>query len=182
MELLVNIDQIIQRLSKKYEIVVGFPADKQVVYPPDDRKGHHNKGGQTVAQVATWNEFGTKSKKGNQHIPSRPFLREALRKNRPQIKNLIVQSFSLKNLQDETYFDKLGLKLVDMVRDSIRNGDWVPNADRTKLQKLKWPTRQKWARGRLKDFEEIAQEYHKQKPLIDRGIMIKSVNYEVRSS
>ena len=180
--MLVNIDQIIQRLSKKFEIVVGFPANKQVVYPPDDRKGHHNPGGQTVAQVATWNEFGTKTKKGTTHTPSRPFLREALRKNKPKIADLIKKSFTLKNLQDETYFDKIGLLMVDMVRDSIKNGNWIPNADRTKLQKLKWPTRKKWESGKVKNFEEIAEEYHKIKPLIDRGIMIKSVNYEVKIS
>lgn len=178
----ISLNEIIKKLSQKHEILVGFPKDKQVIYPPDDRKDHHNKGGQTVAQVATANEFGTKTKKGSTHIPSRPFLRTAFKKNRQLIIKLVEESFLLKNIIDNTRFDKIGLKMVDMVRDSIRNGNWIPNAKTTKLSKLKFNTRKIVEKTDEKSKQKVNLELGKIKPLIDRGIMIKSVNYEIRSS
>lgn len=161
-------------LKKKYEILVGFPKDKQVIYPPDDRKGHYNKGGQSVAEVARWNEFGTNT------IPSRPFLRTALRKNKERIKNLILKAFSPKEISDPRRFDKIGLLIVAMVRDSIVNGNWKSNSERTKLNKLKYSTR-KLVNSKDPNKQKIVQsELAKIKPLIDRGIMRQSVNYEVR--
>lgn len=171
-----NLNELIEKLSKNIEITVGFPVGKQVIYPPDDRKGHSNPGGQTVAQVASWNEFGTK------RTPSRPFLKEAYKKNRNKISEYVKNYFKINNLRDEKYFDKIGLLMVDMVQDSIRNGNWIPNSERTKLQKLKWPTRQKLKNNPTKYAKEIQAELAQIKPLIDRGIMLKSVNYEVRKS
>lgn len=170
-----NLDDLIAKLSKKYEIVVGFPKDKQVVYPPDDRKGHHNPGGQTVAQVASGNEFGIPKKK----VPSRPFLREALRKNKPEIVKMVSNAMQIRNLSDTSRFDKIGLKMVTMVRDSITNGDWAPNAPSTQRQKLTYGAKKQLDKG---NASKAAVEFGKMRPLIDRGIMRKSVNYEIRSS
>ena len=175
-----TLDELIKKLDTKYEIVVGFPKEKQIVYPPDDRKGHHNKGGQTVAQVANWNEFGTKNKKGNKHIPSRPFLRTALKKNRSEIMRLVQNAFLPKNINNSNNLDKIGMIMVQMVKSSIRNGNWVPNAEQTKISKLKYKTKKLLLKTDEKSKKIVQEEMNKNKPLIDRGIMLKSVNYEVR--
>lgn len=163
-----KLDDLIAKLEKKYTIVVGYPKGKQITYPPDDRKSRKlNTGGQTVLQVATINEYGkrhvwwpelNKGKGGYIDIPARPFIRNAYRKNRKEIVNLLRGFFSHKNFLDEKYLDKIGIKISQMVRQSITDGPWVPNSIRT---------------IRIKKSS---------RPLIDRGIMRRSVNYEVRIS
>lgn len=174
-----KLDNLIERFSKKIEIVVGFPKDKQVIYPPDDRKGHHNKGGQTVSEVARWNEEGTKTKKGTVHIPARPFLKTTALRNKDRIKKMIADAFKPKNLEDEKYFDKIGMEMVNMVRQTIRIGPWAPNARTTKFQKLTHKEKKSFHGLNIRTQELILS---KTRPLIDRGIMIKNVNYEIRRS
>lgn len=164
------------KLSKKYEILIGFPKDKQVVYPPDDRKGHSDKGGQTVASVASGNEFGIPSKK----VPSRPFLSTTLARNREKIKDLIKRAFTSSQINNPIRFDIIGRAIVDMVKDNIVNGNWQENSEKTKLNKLKWATRKMVGSKDLKKQKIVAAELAQIRPLIDRGIMRKNVQYEVK--
>lgn len=160
-----TLDELIKLLSKKVEIVAGFPKDKQVIYPPDDRKGRTGKGGETVAEVANKVNFGkrnvfwqelNKGKGGRIDIPPRPFMQKALHDNKDEIKRLVINAFSIRNLRDETRFDRIGKKLQLMIRNAIKYSGWVPNSKRTIV--IKKST----------------------KPLIDSSVMINNVNYEIR--
>ncbi len=172
-----SLDEFIAKLQQKIEIHVGFPREKQVVYPVDKRKGKNNPGGQTVASVARDNEFGVPSK----HIPSRPFLRTALRKNKKKISAMLAAYYLPKNIKNGTeYLERVGNLMKSMVIDSIVNGSWKPNAPSTKLAKLKWTTRQMIHSKRQSSIEKVQAELGKVKPLIDRGIMKNSVAYVVK--
>lgn len=168
-----TLKQLLNQLREPVEIVVGFPMENQVIYPPDDRKGHHNKGGQRVGYIASVQEYGTKDGR----IPSRPFLRTAMQNNKAKIKDMIVEALGQADTQA---FDRIGISLVNMVRDSIRNGPWIPNAESTKIQKLKYGTKKLLKKTDAKSVAKVQAELQKIKPLIDRGIMLNSVSYTVR--
>lgn len=171
-----NLEKWQEALGKKVTIVVGFPKEHQVIYPPDDRVGHHNKGGQSVASVASIQEFG--SRKNN--IPSRPFLRHTIKQNKQKILELIKQAYTYPNILSENKFDRVGIALVNMVKDSIRNGPWEPNALATKLQKLTSRTQRLVRSEKPAHKARVEAELGKIKPLIDRGIMINYVSYSIR--
>ncbi len=203
-----TVDEIITQLHKKIEIIAGFPKDKELVYPPDERKPNsfpsrkseaamreeaklkgtrykdtrtRGPGGQTVANVANWNEFGTKTKKGTTHTPSRPFMRTAMRNHRDDIIKHVKASFQPSKMKDPNRWNKVGEYLEFIIKDSIESGNWIPNSHRTKMQKLKnltWKKLQK----RFVKYDEINAEWNKIKPLIDTGLMLKSVKYEVKES
>lgn len=172
-----TLDALIAKLQQKIEIHVGFPKEKQVVYPPDMRKGRHNPGGQTVAKVARANEFGTKN------IPSRPFLRTALRKNQAEITKMLADYYLPKNIKNGAqYLDKVGIIIKNMVVDSIVNGNWKPNSLSTKISKLSTSQRQLIGSKRKGSQEKLSAALANVKPLIDRGIMKNSVAYVVKIS
>ena len=158
-----TLDDLIKNLKTRYEIIIGFPKDKQVTYPPDRRKGRElNKGGQSVASVAAIQEYGKKGSywaelKGKKtiDIPSRPFLRTALRKNRARIIKQVKEAL-LDPKNKEILFEAIGIDMVDKVQDSILHGNWQPNSPRTIAIKKS------------------------SKPLIDRSIMINAVRSEVK--
>ena len=168
--------------KKKVTIKVGFPKEKQVIYPAKvkdivDAKGNHKMvfkgGGQTVAEVATWNE------KGTNRIPSRPFFSTALTENKEKIKELVAEA--IRNKSDSQRFDKIGVSIVNMIKDSIVNGNWTPNAERTKIEALPPSLRKAWDSGK-KDtamYQRAKEAVENKKPLIDRGIMLKSVSYVI---
>jgi len=165
--------KLLMKLREPVQLVVGFPKEKQVVYPPDNRKGHDDEGGQSVGYIANIQEYGTKDK----HIPSRPFLRTAMIVNKEKIRKMAYGYFQT---TDERYLDKMGVTLVNMVRDSIRNGHWVPNAESTKISKLKYETQKLLGRTDEKSVRRVLAEKAKIKPLIDRGIMLNNVSYFIR--
>lgn len=172
-----TLDAFISKLQQKIEIHVGFPREKQIVYPPDMRKGRHDPGGQTVASVARDNEFGTRL------IPSRPFLRTALRKNRTEITQLLADYYLPKNIRNGSqYLEGVGKRLQAMVIDSIVNGNWKPNSLATKISKLSASQRQLIGSKRKGSQEKLAVSLANVKPLIDRGIMKNSVAYVVKIS
>lgn len=162
-----DLDEFMNHLKKKIEIKVGFPQDKQITYPAHDRKDRKGGGGKTVAQVAKIQEFGATNVHweelnnghgGNINIPARPFLRDALKNNKKEIIKMLMNWYLPKNIGNPKYLNDVGLIMKKMVQNSIQNGNWKPNSPRT-----------------------IAIKKSSQ-PLIDRGIMKNSVNYEVKIS
>ena len=161
----VTLDSLIKKLDQTFEIKVGFPKSKPVVYPPDNRKGRSDRGGQTVASVANKQEFGHKraywrellkvSKSPYIDIPSRPFLRRTMKKKKQQILELMKNYYRLQNIGDKSYLESVGQQIRDWVKETMVTENWVPNSPRTVAIKKS------------------------SKPLIDRGIMKKSVTYEV---
>jgi hypothetical protein len=94
--------------------------------------GAHPSGdGQTIAEIAWWNEFGTKN------IPARPFLRTTLIEHNYYRSHLMLALQRI--LKDGTNpFKELKLVGSKAARDiqwSIVNGDWEANAPSTIAQK-----------------------------------------------
>ena len=109
--------------------------------------------GTDICDIAAWNEFGTV------HIPARPFMREGIDNNVDSIERLLKRE-GQKLVNGETNSESLlkiiGLKMKDVIQESITEGAWEPNAPSTVAKKKS------------------------SKPLIDTGRMRQSVNYIIR--
>lgn len=109
--------------------------------------------GVAVVDIAAFNEFGT------QHIPARPFLRNAFDTNeravRPLAKSL-ASAVVAGTMTADQVLDRLGLWMQDKIQESIRTAfRWAaPNAPSTIRKK------------------------GSSKPLIDKGVLLRSVSYE----
>jgi hypothetical protein len=112
-------------------------------------------GGQSIAQIAFWNEFGT----DDGRIPERSFLRAGLRENLAENKELIQQllrrMLTLK-VSVKQAAGTLGAKAAGQVKAKIVSGPFVENAEST-----------------------LAAKEPKTKPLIETGILRKSITHEV---
>jgi phage gpG-like protein len=92
--------------------------------------GEHSKSdnGQTLAEIAFWNEFGTKE------IPARPFLRVTIRENRHLLKRLIARLYDL-IIQNKITTDAaqkvLGAKVAALVQKKITQLRDPPNTPHT---------------------------------------------------
>lgn len=105
--------------------------------------------GMSVAQVAFDNEFGTSE------IPSRPFFRTMIAKESPTWGKKITGAIKYTNFNLDQSMGMLGLDIEGALRQSIINTNSPPNSAKTIAKK---------------GFN---------KPLIDSGLMIKSITNEV---
>ena len=117
--------------------------------------GEHPKAdaGQTLAEIAFWNEFGTV------HIPARPFLRSTLKENRDVYKNEfknILKAVLNRKVTGETAIGLLALRIATDIQNTITTLIDPPNSPVT-----------------------IALKQGKQNPLIDSGIMRQSISWEL---
>jgi hypothetical protein len=92
--------------------------------------GEHPKGtaGQTIAEIAWWNEFGTKN------IPERPFLRPALRDNLPAYRSIIESALKAilgGKLKPDQAIGVLGERAQRDVQNRITVLADPPNAEAT---------------------------------------------------
>lgn len=146
------------RADKDKAVYVGFPAefDKPV-------EGTENF---NLASLAAVLEFG------NEHIPSRPFLRQTLEENQEKYTALFVQWFK-QGMDIAKIYEEIASIAEGDVRLNIVKGGWVENVDSTKiawrLKDVKDPKRRKKLRATL-DPSSI-----KKKPLIWSGHLRKSV-------
>ncbi len=110
--------------------------------------------GTSIASVAIQNEYGVPA----QNIPARPFMRDTVNSNKNKWAKifgaLIKQQKADINITQ--IFHKLGMLAVGDIQKQIKSGSYVDNAPSTIAKK---------------GFN---------KPLIDTGVMLKSVNYEVK--
>lgn len=94
-------------------------------------------GGQTIAEIAFWNEFGTRQGKPGR-IPPRPFLRLAVWKNRRkyrrQMRNLL-KAILLGKLSAARAHGILGLEVQKDIQAEIDRVFSPPNAPATKEKK-----------------------------------------------
>lgn len=109
-------------LGKAEQVRVGFL--EKATYPAGSGKS----GGQHVAQVAFWNEFGTS------RSPARPFFRQTIRANQDEWGDALASNLKAANYDSETALDALGIIVKDQITDTIRRwpGD---NAPRTIARK-----------------------------------------------
>lgn len=106
--------------------------------------------GTSVAQVAKWNEFGTKA-----GVPERPFMRETkMRKEREWIEQLktLIQKAIDNDKSIELALKQFGEIAKGDIQETILSGGFKPNAASTIKRK---------GAGKM--------------PLIDTGVMISSI-------
>ena len=105
--------------------------------------------GQSVAQVAAWNEFGTK------HIPSRPFFRQTIAQNKSQWAKQAASVLKAHHYDVPLALGLMGEVVKGQLIDTIQNFNQPPNAASTVAKK---------------GFN---------KPLIDTGTLWRSIDYQV---
>ena len=87
--------------------------------------------GTTVASVAAWNEFGTE-RKGQTHVPERPYFRNALRGAEPELAEVIAENIDPRTMAlDATTAGKMGQHMVGRIERSITTLRAPPNAPAT---------------------------------------------------
>jgi hypothetical protein len=116
---------------------------------------HANSGankGVLVAEYATWNHFGTKN------IPSRPFISIAFDENQGWINSITSAVNNVISGKDTKFnaVSKLGIKARDDIKKVITKGVPPPNAPST-IKKKK-----------------------SSKTLIDDGVLISKINYQIK--
>jgi hypothetical protein len=115
-------------------------------------------GGQTIALIAAWNEFGTHNKDDSERIPSRPFMRSTLIEHdyyRGDLKTALREA--LLSLGDpDVMLKRVGIKAASDIRNKIRNNDFERNKESTKKRKG-----------------------GKDKPLIDSAVTLQSIQSEL---
>ena len=107
------------------------------------------KDGQSVAQVAAWNEFGTT------HIPSRPFFRQTITQNKSQWAKHAASVLKAHHYDVPLALGLMGEVVKGQLIDTIQNFNQPPNAASTVAKK---------------GFN---------KPLIDTGALWRSIDYQV---
>ena len=148
------------------EVQIGFTVDKSGFdesHSPVDASDYDE--GPTVAEVAAWNEFGTRSSDGSERIPSRPFMRQSIDNNSSVISAMSETQLKLiaegKTTADEA-MRAIGALQVGLIQHEIRDGGFVENSKETKKRK---------------GGSETAQTT----PLIDTGRLRQSAHYNVKS-
>ena len=118
--------------------------------------------GTPVATVAAQNEFGNPAK----NIPSRPFFRNAIKANEQkwgETAGRLIESAMAGKISESQALDQLGAMIKGDIQESILDGDF---------EQLKKSTLV--ARQSRKRTPGVAN-----KPLIDTGHMMRSVDYVV---
>jgi hypothetical protein len=141
--------EYLQKLTKlnSLEIAVGFPKGK---IPQS-----HYDNGASILDVAIWNEYGTSK------TPRRPFLNQsnvALTSNYNKMYSSIVTDNKIKADSVEKELNKIALVSESIVKKTIRDGSYEPNAPSTIKRK------------------------GSSRPLIDTGAMLNAVTSVVRES
>ena len=146
-----GMDAIIKELTGlgQYSVKAGIP----------ESTGKEGVDGVTVAQYAAWNEYGVAKKDGGWHIPPRPFVTGWVENKTEEIKRIqetLVKSVSEGKLTAEKAVELLGQFAQDGIKQYIKTGDFVSNAESTIRAK------------------------NSSTPLIDTGTMMDSISFEIK--
>lgn len=109
--------------------------------------------GTDTLDVAMWNELGTS------RAPSRPFMRQSVDNNEKKINDFLrlqLQRLAEGKTTAEDIYTQIGVFQKGLIQQTIRDGDFVPNAPSTILRK------------------------GSDKPLIDTGKMRQSVAFVIK--
>lgn len=112
-----------------------------------------------LVQVVIWNEFGTKGSSGETKIPERPAIRQAFDENLDEIIRFCsvnYQLYTLDKISTDELLNRIGLFMVSLIKNSIRDLQDPPNAPYTIAKKKST------------------------NPLIDTGQMIQSVQHIIQ--
>lgn len=133
-------------------VSVGFLGDK--TYPSTHGIRGTPRAPISVAQVAFWNEFGTS---GKHPIPARPYFRSMIEEKSPEWGKSVAYLCKVHKFDAQKILTNMGIGIQAQLVSSIREWTTPPNAPATVA---------------IKGFNN---------PLIDEGIMQRSVRYEVTS-
>ncbi len=131
--------------AKRSFVTIGVHSDS----------GNYDNGA-TVAEVAFWNEFGTRK------APARPFIRSTVDKKRKEFNKYAKELFieiSYKSIKVDKALDKLGVRIREEIRNTIKNLWTPPNAPSTIARK-----------GGVLSATS--------KPLIDTGKLLSMIGYQ----
>lgn len=129
--------------------------------------------GTSMAQVARWNEFGTKS------APPRPFMRYAIEQHGQSWINTLKERVKATGNAEQA-LNEIGVMVINDIRDSILSGTYVGNSPLTLLLKDKYPL----GDFDTKQFLETVAEFKSgkraegghNKPLVWSGAMLRSIS------
>jgi hypothetical protein len=162
---------ILAEMKKLHSTCVKVGVTEDVGEKPIKRRSKGkspNKKLPTLAQIATWNEFGvlaasrgvspTEHGGGIWFIPHRPFVRGFADAKRDKIalaQEKLVKQVATGNLSAEDAIGRLGEFGEKGIKSYIRNGAFIENAVSTKAKKKS------------------------SKPLIDTGTLRNSIRYQI---
>jgi hypothetical protein len=144
-----HIKEIEKRLGDKVTVFVGFLDT--ATYPSVHGIRGTKRTEKSVAQVAFWNEFGTK------RSPPRPFFRNMVTSKSPRWGIGLGAALRRTNYDSVQSLRIMGEAIQGQLVESIKQFKTPPNSPRT---------------AAIKGFN---------KPLIDEAIMIRSVDFQVTS-
>ncbi len=142
-KLLKALSRITAQASKNQLVKVGFQDG--TTYPQEEGKSNPV----YVAQVAFWNEYGTK------RIPPRPFFRTMIANKSPSWGKNLARLLKQSDYDVAGSLGLMGEAMKDQLQDSILNGGWQANAPAT---------------IEAKGFD---------KPLVHHSIMYRNITYVV---
>lgn len=90
--------------------------------------------GESVAQVAFWNEYGTA------RTPARPFFRNTIAERKTEWARLAGKFMQANGGDVRQSLSYLGQIAVEDIKQTIINGNFAPNSEVTKLLKYRFPT------------------------------------------
>lgn len=113
-----GLKSITRRMAKldKREVTIGFHGDDH--YPD----------GTNVAQVAIWNEYGTRN------APARPFMRTTGIRYMKDMQRSMARMANAVQMGHQVSFGAmkvLGAEYKDHIQDTLLTGPWAPNAPST---------------------------------------------------
>ncbi|WP_438381477.1 hypothetical protein ABHV46_10825 [Asaia sp. BMEF1] len=131
--------------------------------------------GTPVAQVAQWDEFGTKS------APPRPFMRQTINDNQDKWGADLAKALQATDFDAEKALGIVGERIASQIRDTIREGDFAPNSDLTNLLKDRYP---KGDYGTAEFLQAVADLKNGArggggKPLVWSGQLLNSIRSQV---
>lgn len=135
--------------------------------------------GESVAQVAFWNEYGTA------RTPERPFFRNTIAERKTEWAKLAGKFMQANGGDVRQSLSDLGQIAVDDIKETITNGNFAPNSEVTKLLKYRFPTSP--ARVTAAAYYKAVRDVQKgktvvsnhDKPLQWSDTMRDSIKYEV---
>lgn len=135
--------------------------------------------GQTVAQVAFDNEYGTKKAR------PRPFFRNAVSGNKEKWMATLVESMKTTDFDIQKSLGLVGQQMVNDIIESIEKGSFAPNSPVTLLLKDRFPKTPEDITEA--DVQQAIDDVRKgigpkgthNKPLVWTGKLLSSIKYKV---
>ena len=99
-----------------------------------EQANYDSSDGESVAQVAFWNEYGTA------RTPARPFFRNTIAARKTEWARLAGKFMQANGGDVWQFLSELGEIAVGDIKETITNGNFAPNSEVTKLLKYRFPT------------------------------------------